>query len=198
MFVPPMALPTSCLRSLVSTAALALLLAGSPLRAEEQPLLPTRDVDISYQVTRPDQPPIVERRRWLASERLVRADGPDKSTTLFDRDAHEITVLNPKNRTYLKLEGELRQPLDPEKGQELKRGGDSVVAGLHCTDWSWTVDVETHTVCLAPDGVMLRLVVDGKTVMQARSVSYARQQVQLFQVPPDYTPAFASGGDPGW
>jgi hypothetical protein len=197
MFVPPMALPTSCLRSLVSTAALALLLAGSHLRAEEQPLLPTRDVDVSYQITRPDQPAIVERRRWLASERLVRADGPDKSTTLFDRDAHEITVLNPTNRTYLKLEGELRQPLDPEKGQELKRGGDSVVAGLHCTDWSWTVDVETHTVCLAPDGVMLRLVVDGKTVMQALAVKYDRQSAELFRVPRDYTPALAPGGGPG-
>ncbi len=190
----------SNLRGLRPTAALAMLLVGSPLRAEEQQpqMLPTRDVDISYQITRPDQPTIVERRRWLASERLVRADGPDKSATIFDRNAHEITVLNPANRTYLKLEGAQRLPLDPEKGKTLKRGGESVVAGLHCTDWSWMEDVEAHTVCLTSDGVLLRLVVDGKTVMQARSVSYARQQVQLFQVPPDYTPAFASGGDPGW
>ena len=185
-------------RSLPPIAAFALLLAGSPSRAEEQqPLLPTRDVDIVYQVTRPDQPTIIERRRWLASKRLVRADGPDKSTTLFDRDAHEITVLNPKTRTYLKLEGTLRQPLGPEKGEALRHGAESVVAGLHCTDWSWTEDVETPIVCLPPDGVLLRMVVDGKTVMQARSVSYGRQPVELFQVPPDYTPALAPGGDPG-
>jgi hypothetical protein len=198
MFVPNAAPQTSYLRSLPPIATLALLLAGPPVSAEEQQaLLPTRDVDIVYQITRPDQPTIIERRRWLASERLVRADGPGKSTTLFDRDAHEITVLNPKNRTYLKLEGTLRQPLDPEKGRALTRGGESVVAGLHCTDWTWTEDVETHIVCLTPDGVLLRLVVDGKTVMQARSVSYGRQPAALFQVPPGYAPALAPGGDPG-
>jgi hypothetical protein len=84
--------------------------------------------------------------------------------------------------------------MDPEKGQALKRGGESVVAGLHCTDWSWTEDAETHTVCLTPDGVMLRLVVDGKTVMQALSVKYGRQPAELFRVPPDYTPALAPEG----
>ncbi len=196
MLVPPQALLIRCLRSLVSTAALASLLAGSPLGAEEQPpsLLPTRGVDISYRITQSDQPKIVQRRRWSASDRLVRSEGPDKSTTLYDRDAHEITIINPKNRTYLKLEGSLRQPLDPEKGKSLKRGSESVVAGLHCTDWSWTDDAETHTVCLTPDGVMLRLVVDGKTVMQALSVKYGAQPAELFRVPPDYTPALAPEG----
>ncbi len=187
-------------RCLPPIAVLALLLAASSLlRADEQqqPLLPTRDVDISYQSTRPGQPPIVERRRWSASDRLVRSDGPDKSTTLYDRDAHEITILNPKNRTYLKLEGSLRQPLDPEKGKQLKRGGESAVAGLHCTDWSWTEDGETHAVCLTADGVMLRLVADGKTVMQALSVKYGPQPPALFQVPRDYMPALAPGGGPG-
>lgn len=190
----------SNLRSLLLTVALAMLLAGSPPRAEEPrpQILPTRDVDISYKITRPQQPTIIQRRRWLASERLLRADSPDKAATIFDRNAREITVLNPANRTYLKLEGEPRLPLDPEKGEVLKRGGDSTEAGLNCVDWSWTEGVETHTVCLTPDGVLLRLVVDGNTVMQARSVSYARQPAKLFQLPPDYTPGLAQGGDPGW
>ena len=192
----------SHLRGLPSTAVLvlAVLLVALPLRAEEQPPqeLPTRDVDISYQITRPHQPTIIQRRRWLASERLVRVDGPDKSATIYDRNAHEITVLNPANRTYLKLDGAPRLPLDPEKGEALTRSGEFVVAGLHCIDWSWTEDEETHTVCLTPDGVLLRFVVGGKTVMQARSVSYARQPAELFQVPPNYTPALASGGDPGF
>ncbi len=197
MFLPSQTIQPCCLRRVISTAAFALLLAGSPLGAEEPttpPLLPTRDVDISYRSTRPNQPTIVERRRWSANDRLMRSEGPDKSTTLYDRDAHEITLLNPKNRTYLKLEGSLRQPLDPEKGKSLKRGEESVVAGLHCTDWSWTEDAETHTVCLTPDGVMLRLVVDGKTVMEALSVKYRRQPAELFRVPPDYTPALAPEG----
>ena len=70
------------------------------------------------------------------------------------------------------------------------------MAGLHCVDWSWTEDVETHTICLTPDGVSLRLVVDGKILMQALSVSYARQPAELFRVPPGYTPALAQEGDP--
>ena len=78
------------------TAVLALLLLGSPLHAEEQQPqeLPTRDVDIRYQITRPDQPTIIQRRRWLESERLVRIDGSGKSATIYDRNGHEITVLD--------------------------------------------------------------------------------------------------------
>ncbi len=187
------------LACLLPTAALAVLLAGAPLRAQEQPPheLPTRDMDISYQITWPHLPKIIQRRRWLASERLARADGPGKSATIFDRNAHEITILNLATHTYLRLEGTPRLPLDPERGKPLKRGGEFVVAGLHCVEWSWTEDVETRTVCLTHDGVLLRLVVDGDTVMQARSVSYAPQPAELFQVPQGYEPALAPGGGPG-
>jgi len=187
------------LRSLPPTAALAVLLVGAPLSAQEQPPheLPTRDVDISYQITRPHQPTIIQRRRWLASERLARADGPGKSATIFDRTRHEITVLNLGNHTYLKLEGTPRLPRDPERGKALKRGGELDVAGLHCVEWSWTEDAETHTVCLTPDGVRLRLVVDGDAVMQARSVSYAPQPAELFQVPQGYEPTLVPGGGAG-
>jgi hypothetical protein len=184
------------LRSLPPSAAVfALLLAGSLARAEEQPpVLPTRDVDITYDVTRPHQPKIRERVRWSASQHLQRIDGPDKSATIFDHAGHEITLLTPKNRSYRKLEGTPRQPPTPEAGAVLKRGNEAVIAGVHCVDWSWTVDVETHTVCMTPDGVLLRLVIDGQTVMQARSVSYGAQGADLFRIPRDYSPALAPEG----
>lgn len=87
--------------------ALALVLARTPLWAEEsQPqVLPTRDIDISYDITRVGQPPIIERRRWSASERLQRVDGPDNSSTIFDRNKGEFTLLSRKARTYRKFEG---------------------------------------------------------------------------------------------
>ena len=66
-----------------------------------------------------------------------------------------------------------------------------------CVDWSWTEDVETHTVCLTSDGVLLRLVVDGNKVIEARSVSYGQQRPELFEVPPGYEPALAPEGGPG-
>ena len=185
---------------ILPVAALALLLLGSPPRAEERPLLlPTRDVDISYKITEQHQRPITERVRWSASEHLERVDGPNKSTSIFDHNARVLTLLNGASRTYRKLENAPRQLLEPEPGLALKRGNDSVVAGLACTDWSWTEDVEKHTVCVTPDGVVLRLVIDdSKTVMEARSVHYAAQPAELFRVPPSYAPALApEGGGPG-
>jgi hypothetical protein len=184
------------LRYLSLVAALSLVTAGTTPRAEEsQPeVLPTRDVDISYQITRPNQPTIIERRRWSANGHLQRVDGPDKATTIFDRNKGEFTLLNPANRTFRKLEGAPRMPMAPQNGTALKRGGESVVTGLSCVDWSWTDGTETHAACLTPDGVLLRLVIDGQTVMQAGSVSYGPQRSELFQVPTDYAPALAPEG----
>lgn len=185
----------SNLRSLPPTAVLALLLAGPAGKAEEQPsFLPTHDVDITYDVTRPQQQKIRERVRWLADQHLERIDGPDKTATIFDRNANEITLLTPASRAYRKLEGAPRRALEPSPGVGVKRGNENVVAGLHCVDWSWTEDLETRTVCATADGVLLRLIVDGQTVIQARSVSYGRQKAELFQVPPDYAPALAPDG----
>src|ERR1700689_2707155 len=83
----------SPLRSLPSLG-LALLIVGSTAGAQERPqFIPTRDVDISYKMTRPNQPVIVERRRWLAGEHLERIDGPDKSAKIFDRHKGEIILL---------------------------------------------------------------------------------------------------------
>ena len=90
-----------------------------------------------------------------------------------------------------------RQPQEPAPETTLKRGNESVVAGLHCVDWSWTEDVQTRTVCITADGVLLRFLVDSRTVTEARSVSYRRQPAELFQVPPDYAPALAPEGGPG-
>lgn len=185
----------SNLCALPPIAVLVLVLAAPGAGAEEKPqLLPTRDADITYDVTRPPRSKIRERVRWLASEHLERVDGPGRSTTIFNRGADEITLLNTARRTYTKLEGAPRRLLDPQPGAEPKRGNEAVVAGLRCIDWSWTEDAETHTVCATADGVLLRLIVDGKTVIEARSVRYATQKPELFQVPPDYTPALAPDG----
>jgi hypothetical protein len=188
-------------RNLPATAAMALTLAGSPAVAEPLPLppqqlVPTRDVDIIYDVVRPQQQQKSwERVRWLAGDRLERVDGPDKSATIFDRNGNVVTLLIPSTRTYRKLEGAPRRQTEPEAGTKLERGQQSVIAGVPCTDWSWSEDVETHTVCATADGVPLRHVVDGQTLMQARSVKYGPQKAELFQVPPNYTPALAPEGE---
>jgi hypothetical protein len=186
------------MRFLLLFGVLSLVSAPALLRADEtQPaVMPMRDVDISYSITRPDQPPIIERRRWLASEHLQRIDGSDGSSTIFDPIKGEFTLLNPANRTFRKFEGSPRMPRAPAEGTPLKRTGESVVTGLHCVDWSWTANSESRTACLTPDGVLLRLVVDGQMVMQARSVSYGPQRAALFDIPFNYEPALAPEGGP--
>ena len=186
------------LRSLPRTAIVAVLLVTPALGADESPqLFPTRDVDITYDVTRAQQPKIRQRVRWLAAERLERIDGPGSATTIYDRKAHVVTLLSAANRTYRLLENAPRGPMEPEPGATIKRTGESVVARLPCVEWSWTEDVETRTVCATADGVVLRVVVDGATVMQARSVSYGPQNPKLFQVPANYAPALAPEGNVG-
>ena len=93
-------------RYMTLVAALLLTAVGSPLHSDEQEPLttPTRDVDITYQITRPGQPAIVERRRWLASQQLRRVDGSDNSATIFDQKTGEFTLLNTANHTYRTLE----------------------------------------------------------------------------------------------
>jgi hypothetical protein len=182
------------LRCFGSMAVLTVLL-GSASGAEEQPkLLPTRDVDVHYDVTRPQQPKVRERVRWLAAEHLERVDASGRSTSIFDRDAHVVTLLTPATRTFRKLDKAPRRPLEPEPGAALARGAEAVVAGLPCTDWSWTEDGEKHTVCATADGIILRLIVDGQTFIEARSVKYGPQKADLFRVPANYTPALAPEG----
>lgn len=167
--------------------------AGLPIRAADGPvLLPTRDVDLTYDVTRPQKPKVRERVRWLAAEHLERVDASGRATTIFDHEAHAITLLTPATRTFRKLDQAPRRALWPEPGAALKRGAEALVAGLPCTDWSWTEEGgEQHSVCATADGVILRLIVDGQTFIQARSVKYGPQRVDLFRVPANDAPALA-------
>jgi len=180
---------------LTGASVFCLLLFGQMATALDKPLVtPSRDVDVTYVVMWTDQAMFSKRVRWRVSEDLERVDGPDGSATIFDHRRNDITLLNPASRTFLKLEGTARQPLQPETDDPLKRGDEAIIAGLRCVDWTWTEEAETHTVCLTGDGVLLRLVVDGNTTLLARSVAYGPQRADLFQSPLSYTPALVPGG----
>ena len=129
---------------------------------------------------------------------LERVDGPHKLTTIFGRNGTEITVtlLDREARTYRAVtrtgnysKAAPRWPIQPERGAVLKREGESMVAAQHCTEWSWAVDTEIHILCGTPDGVLLRLVINGNTTVEATSVSYRQQLSKVFEVPPGYAPA---------
>jgi hypothetical protein len=181
----------------VRMALLAMVIAGTALAEEERPhLQPTRDVDVTYRVTRPNEPSTAQRVRWSAASHRERVDGSDGSATIIDRDADEITLIAPKSRTYRNLEGQARGAIEIGSDVALTRGDETTVAGLRCINWSWQEAGETRTVCATPDGVPLRLVVGGATVKEARAVTYREQKPELFEVPPGYTPALAPEGGP--
>jgi hypothetical protein len=173
--------------------------AVAPLsHAGERPqTAPTHDVDITYRIALPGLPTITDRRRWLANQHLRRVDEPDGSATIFDLSRGELTLLNASTHTYRTLQGSATRRMSPPEDAKLKRGGEFTIAGVACIDWSWMDDTELHTACLTPDGVLLRLLIDGKTVAEARSVLYAPQPPELFEVPPGYAPALAPEGVPG-
>jgi hypothetical protein len=128
-------------------------------------VLPSKDGDITYKVTRLGEPAGLERRRWSASRHL-RVDGVHASKPGLQ-------------------EGFPRMPMAPGKGTQLKRGQEATIATLHCVDWSWAADTETYTACLTR---MLRLIIDGRTILHARSVKYAEQPLSLFEIPKGYLP----------
>ena len=100
------------------------------------------------------------------------------------------------NHTYRTVEWPVAKRMSPQKGTTLKRGGEYKIAGQNCIDWSWMDGTEMHTACLTRDGVLLRLIIDGQVVAEARSVLYAQQPPELFEVPSGYEPALAPEGGP--
>jgi hypothetical protein len=56
--------------------------------------------------------------------------------------------------------------------------------------------VDTRTVCITADGVLLRFLVNGQIVSEARSVTYSPQSDDLFHVPSDYAPLLSPEGGP--
>ena len=89
------------------------------------------------------------------------------------------------------MEGFPRKPMAPQKGTAFKRDSESRDSGAKLCRLVLMDDTETHTACLTPDGVLLRVAIDGQIVMQARSVlslqghlSFLRCRLAMSQLSP--------------
>ena len=149
------------LRSLTPITVLASLLIGPLAKAESPQLLPTRDMDITYDVTLPSQPRVRERVRWLAAEQLERVDGPHKSTTIFNRRTREIIHLSLADRTFRQLDMP-RRPEEPAPEVILKRGNEFSRCGIALREL--VLDRRRGNAHCVPDGRW-----------RAASISYRRQ-----------------------
>lgn len=171
-----------------AAALAALLLAAA---GDAPPLVPTRDADVVYDLPtgRPGPGGALpqERLRWDAATHRMRVDPPGGGLYMItDYTTHRIAVVKAADRTVIDAVAPAASLVGPSNAPYQRHGTDTV-AGADCTDWA-TVDTEGHAVviCATAEGVVLRVQRDGRVVLAARRVSFARADETVFRVPTNY------------
>ena len=167
----------------------ALLLAGAAAAEAGPQLIPTRDVEITYRVTRAGQT-LDERVRWLAADQLERVDATGSVYMLVDHKARRLTLVNDARRAVLEMAVPPGRLLDPETASGYTRAGDSQVAGLPCTTWRLPTGGDAvKQLCVTGDGVVLQVQDQGRMVAEATAVDYRAMNPDTFRVPAGYAQA---------
>lgn len=152
-------------------------------------LIPTRDVEITYRVTREGRT-LAERVRWLAADQLERVDATGSVYMLVDHRARRLTLVNDARRVVLQMEAPRGRLLDPEMAAGYTRAGQGKVAGLPCTNWRLPIGGDAvKQVCATDDGVVLQIQDQGQTITEATAVDYRRMDPDAFRVPAGYAQA---------
>ncbi len=184
----------ACPARLSAATLLAALCLSAPARAENPPLLiPTRDVDVVYRMPPPPGAPATtpaptQRLRWHVADRRLRVDPPGEGVFMIvDYAARRMQMVEIGPREVIDM------PTPPGLGAaassdaRFERLGEAIVAVTSCTEWR-TTDMQgsATTVCLTPDGVLLRAASGGRVMIEATRVSYAPQDTALFGIPDGY------------
>jgi len=177
---------------------MAALVWAGPSFAQERPrTMPSRDVDIVYNITRAGQT-LQERTRWLAAEQTQRVDPPGQGIHfIMNHERRRALLVDDNRRTVIDMAQPQVSPLDPDSTANFTRGDAAMIAGLNCIDWSTSAGGPATQLCLTEDGVLLRVRSGGHTLIEAGSVSYAPVDPALFQIPPDYTHMAPPAPPPG-
>ncbi len=178
------------------TAAVTALALAAGARADERPLtMPTRDVDITYQMPAPGPngqvQELSERQRWNAEGGQMRLDTPNPGVyTVMDYHDHKLLVVREADHSVLIMHtGESSAAPGVSRTAQFTRVDQDNVAGLPCTDWR-TQDLQGRpsTVCLTGDGVLLRAKSGDTVLVQATHVVYGPVDPSVFTPPADYHP----------
>jgi hypothetical protein len=166
-------------------AVIAAVLAAASANAEApaRPLLhPSRDVDVTYRMVHGDTV-LTERMRWQAATLRQRVDPPtDGLFIVIDYRAGQMHTVRLSDRLVVNMSA----PASSD-GAYVRQGEDHV-AGLACTDWEATASDGRSTVaCITTDGVTLRAISGGQTLLSAISVDYAPQDSAVFALPDGFT-----------
>lgn len=156
-----------------------------PIAAAAQdrpPVLPTRDVDVTYQ-SKPAGSQIEQRSRFSAAMQRTRLDLPTPGLfSIMDYRTHTMSLVSVVDRKVLQTTG----PATPAQPDYVRRGQDRV-AGLACTEWEVRDSVgQPALTCFTPDGVMLRVRRGDQVMAVATRVVFAPQATALFDVPADF------------
>ncbi|MGI4975334.1 MAG: hypothetical protein ACRYG6_00165 [Janthinobacterium lividum] len=181
---------------LCAAALLAAPCLPAAARAETPPLLiPTRDVDVVYRMPPPPGPAApatsaapTQRLRWRVADRRLRVDPPGEGVFMIvDYAAHSMEMVEIGARQVIDMPPPPGLGAAAPSGARFERLGEASVAAASCTEWR-TTDMQgsATTVCLTPDGVLLRASSGGRVMIEATRVSYAPQDAVLFLVPDGY------------
>jgi hypothetical protein len=172
----------------IAGAAAALLCLGAGAGSPQ--LRPTRDVDVTYTLDAGGGPTLRERLRWdVAAERL-RIDPPTAGLyVIIDLKARRMSTVRAADQMVIETTAPPSATGLPDNAATgATRQGEDRVAGLACTDWAMTDAVgESMTVCLTPDGVLLRARTATRTLLTATNVRYGPVDPEAYVLPADYT-----------
>jgi len=185
-------------------AGAAFLLAAGVTAATAQdrpPLMPARDVAVTYQVQPEGAPqPQLVRVFFKGGGGLMRVDGPPappgsnlpggiQGDMVMDRDAKIMTVVLNTPRIFMEIpeRDTIRSPFVLDESMQFTRSGTGSVAGQGCTNWSITAGQGNATACVTADGVVLsEQGVDGqgnKGRLVATEIHYGALPPDLFKPP---------------
>ena len=165
----------------------SLVLVSPALAADRPPSLPTRDVDVVYDV--PTRAGTARQRlRFSVARQTMRIDPPGGGIyVVIDQARGRMFTVRETDRTLIDMAAPRAWMPGITGGKFAPRGQDQI-NGHTCTNWE-TTDSERRTIlmCVTADGVMLRAAtIDGVTLLKAISVNYAYQDASVFHVPSDY------------
>ena len=155
--------------------------------ADQPPLRPTRDVDVTYRVG--DGAHLQQRMRWMAARQIMRIDPPTPGFhVIIDYQAGRMSVVRDEEHLVVEMKAPAGIAGGPAAAPSYQRRGDDTVAGVACTDWQATnSEGAAALACITADGVLLRVRSGDRVLARAVSVNYAPQDAAAFAVPADYT-----------
>ncbi|MGH7077453.1 MAG: hypothetical protein ACREFU_05075 [Acetobacteraceae bacterium] len=198
------------MRSIAAVLLLAQLAAPTlAVQAEQPPALqPTRDVSVTYRISRAGEASDVERIQvsYADHDQRVRLEFFSRLTKkaigaiIYDATANHVLTLVPAQGVYYEVPATGRANPGVLLSDKMRyiRAGSATVAGLSCTEWQVTNGRDFQgTACITADGVALRATRSkpDQESLEAVLVRYGTPPDALFEPGPELhlAPAPADG-----